>query len=511
MRKTNALALVLMLTAGVVGLALVGGCSESKARRAGRRLLKEVEQAEGLYYRALDYLVSPTHHVRQDRLPPGQELHPDVLLTLKKAEEGLSKVLRDNRDAEAPDKAIAQVMLARILSLRGYCRTTQAYSAIRRVNTTRPRVEAILTSVRLQINLLGYYDELASAGDENIRGLRNQAAAVRSRKSADLAEVDERVATLRKQQAIESEEYANRNAEALVLSIEGRATPGQEGLKKLEEALGIQAKANAAEAKLAEIEREVDTLGARRKALEVDLADAEARIATVDDILGERKTQGAKNVVSLRGVRSRLKGSQAVLKRLLAAMEESCKEIESAQRQAINAYDLSLGKLSSASSAQPEDRLGTAASRADVLMATADLQARCVAVVEGNSRLAGVFGRVWREMGAAQLPLELAKIQSFLGDPLALRDQAEKRYSQAVKLYGRALRDVDDRRLRWSYQGQLAAAYMRLHAFSRKDDLRAEAFGEATKALDEATENKRFSPHLSSVVALRKILKSRRK
>ena len=103
---------------------------------------------------------------------------------------------------------------------------------------------------------------------------------------------------------------------------------------------------------------------------------------------------------------------------------------------------------------------------------------------------------------------DLAKVEELASSPgkEALRESAEKDFTDAVKSYKIALRQIAstrvDPKLRWVYQGQLASARLALYRVTGD----AEVLAEARKDLDDALEDKESSPHLKSLVRLREMM-----
>jgi hypothetical protein len=496
-------------------VALIDGCSESPEHRASRTLLEEVTRASKLYDRALGYLGNPVYRIGEQYapvrtrgkvdesaivVPSGGEIHPEVLPTLSRAQKLLGRALNDNKDAAPTDQAIARTTLARILSLTGYYHAISAERAIGRTEEARQQVRVILSLIDEQSNLLECGEKLSALGDQEVQRLLDEAANAQSQAMSEIKKIEDRVAELEVEKAGQGEMYEKLNAEARALGIEGRLVPGQEGLTKLEDALELQKKANAAESKAAEIEIEVDSLDMKRKALELTLNAATIRIEAMTRTLEERKALGAGLEAGLQRIKEQLNAHRKALAGPLAEMVRSTRALADAQMQASNVRELAVKQLTKAAGL-PGSQMNTDAQQADVLVYAANLEARCLEVLERNKQLVLELKKIWATMSPSDAPINPADLESFLSDPAAIRQKAEARYTDAVKLYEKVIRRVE-RQLRWAYQGKLVATYMGLYKLTRNP----ETLTEADRILKEALSDKKSSPHLASVVRLRQLL-----
>jgi len=512
LRKSD-LAVTVMLTGCLVALGCVGGCSESKERQGGKNLLAAVERSGKLYERALGLLRDPVYKVGEQYAPiradgggegvdivlaPPDEMHPGVLGALNEAERVLSTALRDNADARPADKAIAQTLLGQVQSLTGYCHAWAAHRAAARLREARMQAHAAITAAAERADLLEYHRKLRALGEEELKRLRAGAVAMQSAKSTELKQISARITTLQAEQAAQNKAYETFNAQARAVRMEEDPASGRKRLDVLNEAQKMQAKADAAETRAAQIENQINALNVRRRALELEQAAAKARIQTMDDILKERTGQDTENDRKLEKIRDGMEADQAAMRELLARMVNDCERVSTAQTKALRVYELACNQLRAAGRAPG---VNTAAQQADVLAAVAGLEVRCLKALAGNKDLSKKLTGLWAKIGAGQLPGEIEKIQSFLPESDTLREDAEAKYEEAVKLYRTAIGSVD-RQYRWVYQGQLAAAYAGLYMLTGSVETRAEA----QTAINEALAGKESSPNLEAVKRLRKVL-----
>ncbi len=523
MRKSKSIVVTLTLIACAAGSVVVSGCSESGERQAARELLDKVHVGRKLYDRALALMANPPYRIGEDYspvrlvgtpdpseifIPPGDVIHPDVLPVLNDAEKIIDTALRAHAEASPDDKALAQATLAHILSLKGYYYTLQAYRSMRSADRARAEANTVLDAAASRIVLLAYNAKLASVSDEDVRKLRDPAITAQTDATAELTNVDSRIRDLEVEKVTQGKAYSRYSAEAAALIKAGRDTPGQAGLEKFDEAMQVKAKANAAEGTVARIEYEIDSLKLKREGLMLDLSSAKAQIRTAKQLLEKRIVQASKNAAEMESIRDGLALDKTKLVKHLKALDTACRGIATAQSQSVNAYDLALRQARAADNMA--EQMNTAAQQGDVLVAMADLKARCLAVEGGNSDLERRVSRLWAQTGGGEPPPELDRILSFLGTPKDLKDSRsdiEAKYGAAATLYRKAMQGVKQE-FRWAYEGQVAVAQVRLYRFSQDATVRAEALKGARQTLDNALRNREFSPHLAAIRSMAESLSS---
>lgn len=504
------------LTVMTIVVAMFGplvGCSEPKQRRAGRRLLGEATRARQLLDDGvLALLANPVYRAGESYAPfavpshvtesdifvhPGDDIHPNVLPTLKKAERLLSSALSDPRNAPAAaqDKAVLQIMLGRVYSLRGYCAALQAYQADRDLATARKHADQMLAAARANADLLDYYNTLDSAEDTGVASLRTEAVAHQAMIESDINNLDQRLEQMRREKAAQSQAYQTHNAQARSMTMEAKLGTAKEGLKKLEKALDIRAAARKAETRVAEIEHEMASLLGKRKNLEVALATAEAQIAALAIELSELQQTRAANVVATQQARRQLRVSLATVQEFLGRMEAASGKLAEAVTTSNDSYEKASSHFRKA------DAAGSSAAniqQAAALTTVAEMKTLALAAMDQNKRLVDSFAKLWTKLGAGALPRAAQKVRSFLADAEAFRQDAEAKYAQAIKLYQKATSGAD-RQLRWAWQGELAAAHIRLYRLTKDP----ETLATAQAVLAEALRDREFSPSLTSVAQLR--------
>lgn len=508
-RKVVVVAAVAVLLA--LPLVIASGCAESKQHQADRSLREAISKAQRLMERTVALVANPVYRVGDQYNPmrnkiaghdifiaPLGTIHPDALEPLAEAEKLLEKALRENGpDASPADKALAEMTMGRVLALKGYCYSLHVRKAVRGMQRLRGEVESVVHVAKAQAELLGYYAKLSSLGEQDIQDYRNRAADAARNASDALEKIDARVVSLEEEKARQKEIHAELNAQAGTMRAKAQETTGQEGVTVLAAALAIQAKADAAELAVAQIEYDTRLLKSKRQNEQLVKKAADQSISVFDKMLRQRKAQVAENVSSIQGVREELAARGESLKALVVKLAQSCSETAALRDKTVNACELAARRFKQA---------GRGIEQADVLAMQADLDVLCLGEVAANEALAGSLRDAWPKMVEAPLPAEVEAIVTFMGDIDSVHKNVEQKYTQVAKAYEQAVRKIKDSKYRWTVQGQVGAAYAKLYAFSDDPQVRSEALDKAIEALDNALEGRSESPYLAPVARLRDTL-----
>jgi len=510
--KTGVAAMFVVFLMGMIAVTV--GCSQSRQAQASEKLIGEVEKAQKLYQTCLAYLANPVYRVNNDyppvqsRVPAGADiavgepgqLHPEVLPTLKKIETDLSAALAAEEHAAAgpEEKSLAYQMLAKAYALRAYCELFPTVRAYDRLVRQRDDAEKMLFILNSRADLLTHYKSLSALETDDLVALRDEARKQQADVEARIKDIDERLAAMATEKQAQAQTYEKRNAEARSLALESAVGSAKAGMAKLEEALRLRTEANKAHLLMAELEYEADSLAEKRKALELALSAAKAKILAADGALADRKAISEANQINAEQVAEQLRDSQSKLVASLQAMQETCSDLAAALAKAANAYELALAQLRKAANANDKS---LSIREADVLMGIADMEARALGELEANKSFAASLSRAWAKLAEPAPPSGIDKIQSLLPDPASSRSDAEAKYTKAAQLYQRAMSGAD-RNVRWIYEGQLAAAYVRLYMLNGDP----ETLKTARETLASALEGKELSPHLSSIAELQDLL-----
>ncbi len=499
MHKRSILGVMLALAFCVMGMALTTGCSESKDRRASRELLESVDKAHRLHERALALMANPAYLADDENADPqpGDSLHPEVLGTLNRAARIVTKALQDlpePKDAASEltqAKAQAQIVLAHVQSLQGYCHTTEAYRAIDAATDAGKQVEIDLAAARAKGELFGFFRKLASADSGEIQSSRDRAARSQAQASANVQSIQATIAKLQATRQQQNEAYGKYNSQASAAAADARDTPGEKGLDELEKALEIREKANAAEAEIARIERELDTRMAELQAARLAQSSSADQVAVFDKLLAQHANEVARMKAKAAGAKSQLDAATAKLAASLSQVVATCDQAVAAMNRSTAAYDKARRQAQSAGRAKTLD---AASLEAAIWTAIADVKVRVLNLQEQNHALASRVKAVWVAVGA-EAPADLQKIVTILPDPDKVREDIIANYEGATRLRRKAGSGVD-REHRWSYDGQTAIAFARLYQVTRDPKHRDEAI----KLVQQISQGKEYSPFIAPIV-----------
>ncbi|MDY6913471.1 MAG: hypothetical protein SVT52_03315 [Planctomycetota bacterium] len=519
MQRSRDLIFGALVAACLVGMLTVAGCSASKSRRARQNILEEVLEAQRLVNKALALLASPVYAVGDKYAPfttstlvgpgeglkilPGTALNPNAWQALQQAEDGLSAVLAENAEARPEDRAMGQSMLARVASLKGDYQATIAAAARDRAGEALREAQKALGLMEFQLSLCKYFHGLANLTDKELRQMISNAKADVQKFTTASADVRAKIDRLTKDRDALLATNEERIAAARNLRIESRLASGQKSLDLLQDALKIESQVSSNASKIGGIESQITSGKTEAKTVHLDLTSAKARLDVSGAVLKARKQQFGSADETKTKLLGTIAEAQKHLERLAERTFSACAAAAEAETAAANAYELARKQLKAAAEALHDHASAEAmAEQADVLMAMAELNVRRLELQIDSSRLAKQIQSLWAEMDPPRnVPPALARAGDYLAEPAMVRQTAEAQYEEAAKLYKKAMSKVR-RELQWAYQGQLAAAYIRLYHLSN----RADSLEEARAVLQEAFEGRENSPHLASVAELQRMV-----
>ena len=493
----NATRVTVLLVLVTLSCSVLTGCAESESRQAGRKLMEQASKAKRLHDKALETLAGSPGIASDGKTLidiPAEEVHAESLAIIARAEEGLVRAIFEASDVPKADRALAESVMGRLLTLKGYCYTEITGKAIKRLEAGRLKAQAVLSAANWQAGMLGYYKTLGTLGDADVVTVRDRADQQAAVAQDALDAIDVELKQLARDKQSYVEQYEASSSQARSLRSEAELEPGLPGLDKMDKALELQTLSDTAELKTAAIEFRTDSLNNRRKPLELDLASATQTRQAAQDVIAARGRQMDNIAASEASISRQLGEKRAKLREVLTEIAAASNQIGDGFSKAINAYSLAVTRLKAAGSPLQE---------ANAHMAAADLKVRCLTALTANQNIGKSIRELWTDTTSQSLPTSVGKMETFIAKAEQIRSEARDAYSQVTELYTRSLRDVE-RQQRWVYQGHVAAAYARLYNLtSDEQDLQA-----ALQALDEALEDKAKSPYLAPLVELRKMLKN---
>lgn len=510
--------------------ALLAGCTDTKPREAGRKILDEVDIATRRYDRALSLLANPVFKAKGEFPPtplaaePGgappryekadieivhpETVNPKALDALKQAETGLAKVLAEN-EALAPkaEKALAHLILARLKSLKGYYFAAKANLARGRALGAIAQAEPTTTEVKTHVAMINYHKTVVGLSNQDIEQLIAKAEKDLVAWNAELKEVNTKLTAIKAEKQRLLAENQARMAEARKKRVASRLANGQKSLDLLNEALAIEEETNRAVSRVDIVEAETVSLNVARGDVVVRVASAKQRITVAQDILKGRKQNTGQDRDELEKIARSL---AVVLKRLeeqAGMIGENCATAAAAEKQADEAYRQAREHLESSRSFPSAKAHEAMAEEADVLMSTGRLAAARLELHVRATRLVGRVKKLWPQAAPdRKAPQIVDRIAAYLAEPDNVRKDGEKDFRKAADLYKRAGANME-RHLKWVYKGQEAGAYIALY-YLTEDNM---VLGQARKVLGDALQGREASPLLAAVRELEKIAKEEQK
>ena len=479
MRKSERIVIWLLL-ACAAGLPIVVGCTDTKQRKAGRKVLDEVDIARRRYDRALALLANPVFKARGEFPPlptgePGQTLipyekkdieivpamvNPKALRALAEAETGLGKALADNPLAPTAEKALAHLILARIKALEGYYFVAKANLARGRALAALAQAEPTTTQVKMHVALMDYHRTLVGLSDQDIKKQIADAEKDLKEWGAELEQVNKKLVAIKVEKQRLVRENKKRMEDARKLRAESRITSGQKGLDLLNKALAIEEETNRAYSRIDTVEANTISYNVQRADLTVRVDSANQRVTVAKGILQARKESTGQDRDELDKIARSLATILKKLEKLTGVIGENCEIAAKAEELAGEAYKRSQQHLEDSRAFPPSKRHEAMAEEADVLMSAGRQGLARLELHARAGRLVEQIKKLWPQaVPNGKAPQIIKKIVGYVDKPDEVKTEAEKDFRKAADMYRRA-GSAMRRALRWVYKGQEASAYI---------------------------------------------------
>lgn len=508
----------------LVGLALAEGCS-NPTHEANQRLREAIGSARRHYARALGTFSGPalsgeaaTQPGEIDTLRDagaalgGRDLavKAGVLDDLQTAEKILREALEANRSADDSMEGMAKTMLAQIAELRAYVRARSVAAARRPADEAVRWTREAVAALRARIGLADCCRRVLAVSDQPVTDPTLVAAAAKAqelRRQTDALKA-EIAALKRTHEQLTTQGWAIM-ADAEKQLAKGQQTPGEQGLKLLDQA---GEKWKALIAKNQEMDRNADLQRAKADelaglAIKAGAAEEMAQIAQkiVEDRLSEKAGKAAVLAEVTKGVTSLTGEITLGLRKATAAW----KELRVLEDRAMQAYRQADERLEQAHiDPQQPGRADLLARHALLRMAMGKLAVEVVLSRASAARLVVEVDEVWQLLpGQPAMPASYDTLYTALSAalPPEMANPAPH-FERAVQLYQEARAGVEAK-LRWAYMGNEASAHAALYNVTSDNNERAAAL----RVLNDAMEGCETSPFLMDVRRLRDWLTEHRR
>jgi hypothetical protein len=530
---------------GLSWLLVAAGCSDAKGRNATKRLLEEIDLANRLYARAVSLMTSTPVKVdgqftplsRLGRvgggssveLPPPLAVHPQAWDALVKAEKGLTRAIIQYGPDSGPEvQALANVMLGNVLMLKAEYQLAAGAADRQDARDTVVLAGRSVSMVQLYMALITYSRQLMALGDKDVAEMLSAAREEAAKAQAAADKTQEEIQSLRTQR--DQHHAANEKLipQARRMRLDSQQAGGTKGMDLLDQALKMESEINENVSAIAALENTIELRQAALGDLTLAVQAAQGRQKAAEAILAARKNYTDSGSGAIEAFGTDEAKARNEVQEQVSHLARICERVSGAEDAAAQAYGPAISKFQTARRLQPRGQdVQTIARLADAHWALAELKDQSLHLRRRNMLLVARLAAIWTtDRDAAPLPpagssgggdalIEPADdvlqavpafargILAYVPNPQQARKDAIENYQQAGELYGTATR-LAPFNLRWTYQGQAAAAYIALYRLSGD----AEVLAKAKEALKEALADKRESSYLVDVVELEKLLQS---
>ncbi|MFA6133628.1 MAG: hypothetical protein WC869_06390 [Phycisphaerae bacterium] len=526
-------------------LSALVGCSDSKSAQSSKKLLEAVETANRMCGKAMSQLGGPTIVAPAlavaGRVANVQVSWPDkpseeIGTDLGKAEKLLSAAIREYEPAAGTrEKALAQVMLGRILVLKGYYEMAAVAPARQEAQQSAAQALRAASLVRNCSSIIKYLSDLGALSDLE---LAQELQAARGQTDKYKGEVDKAQAKLSElSNQAEALRAANEKLIPRVrdLRVNSQLAKGDKASELLEQALKLETEMNANASAIARLESEADAMEVTASDFKAALDFSQGREEAAKSILAGRKGFGDAREKEIQSLQTSLAAAKEAAQTAATQLATACEKIATAEQSALESYDQAAKKFKKAQASEPRGRnAGTLAQMGDAYWSMANLQYGSLQHRARNEEVADQIATAWAPPSAVipttgksetatapttnpssqparrearpieEIPEFARAILAYLPKADEVRAAAIENYDQAAKAYTDAEAQTPAQR-KWAYQGEIAAAYIGLYRLSGS----AEAAEKAKAALRDALEDKRDSVYLTAVVELERLLQEK--
>jgi len=505
----------------LAGLLLAGGCGESAQQAQGRRLREDASRAHRRCQRAIAILDNPYYKTKDGEaapfvgdkirsaadvvIPVAGEMNPKALEAIREAVKELGESLQTNAQAAPADKAFAQSVLARALTLRGGWEAAVSVAEQDKACQARLQAESLLDAIRAKTLQYEQYQQIVASSGTAAGEIHDAAAAKVQELTTKLSEADKKLQDLQGELKTKTDANLKLEADAAELRSRSATAEGEEGLKIRDQAREKQLAADEAAAEAARLESEISLRQLERKEIELNLV-AEKSVMDETADLQAKQTAGLDALkATQKRILDEMTEAQKAVEELLQTAGAACGKAAAAEKEAAEAYRQAGENLvQAANQVRAEASNPNAISgQADLKMTQAGLYVRRAIFRAGNQAFLQKLETIWQAAPTKQpAPQAVEGIKAYGQDEAKDKELMVGFYTEATQLYGKAVSAVRDQKVRWEYQGALGAAYRALYVLTGNATYR----DEAAKVLSEALQDKAASPYLSDVKRLQDLL-----
>lgn len=500
---------------GVLALAVVMGCSDTRKRESGKNLREATDAARRQYNLALKLLGNPQtgKDVEADALPT------EALSLLDLARKNLSQALTKNyeaikadpEDVPKADAGMAKVTLGMIYQLQGKYHGWDYDRTVNQANGILFRMHRFVDHAQIQGSALQVSETCATLSEAAIRKNLDEAAKAK-------AEFDKQATSLQKQIQKQTDRVAQqekvietKSSQASTLRTEATLARGAQSEKKLLQALEIEKAIHKARSTIQQSNGMLIQLRSRRASVKIRQEESQAKITAMKEIRATRGTNAqemqaniAEQKKELAATCESIASSMKELDALVVRAGQQGKDAQAALEQASQAFAAAVNLVDADKKAQ------TLAEQAHA-QASEGAMYRSLLVFGGllknlTARLDGVW-EILPDTQAAR-PAS-ANVSTFLAGLAQTPEAAQGAYKKAVDLWEQSVRAAGARS--WTFKRELVVGmldYARVLDGAGNDSLAKEMREKARGHYDDIEDAAQKEGKSRTIVPLREYVQS---
>jgi len=489
-------------------------------------------------------------------LPPRYTPNAKAQATLRQAYDSLLAVIREHSAATSDVQATAHVLAGRIAATEGFYYAALAAAKHHQAAVGRQKVSELVHAMQQQDGEIKIHQLSASLNIEEAEKALQGAQAEHQRLQQAIQTKNQEVAKAQKEWEDLRDQTAQKTAQANKLRLEAERGKPKEQLAKMDQVHKLeQEEIYPQYRRIDQLEAAFKALQAEMERLKSKEAISATHVQAAQRILdGAQDPDAAKSVRGLKAIRTAgTEGLEDARSRLAACRQEvektlndilaACEESAKAEALANTAYKTAVERFKAAIPVADKPT-SAQASYAETLVAWAESDYRSLRLHLSNTAFLSEIGQAWpkvegtaapppaasapapaaegkkgtvasllsaltgggsgssgaedaKPVALGDLPPVAQKISGYLSKPGEVRQEAVRKYTEAIELYKKAIAAAGATH-RWLYQGALGAAYAGLARVGDQGQ-RAEAVSNATAAFNEALQGKEGSPFVAPI------------
>ncbi len=526
----------------VCGLICLIGAMLSGCRSSASPLAEATSHAKRLYARAAVLLNDTTYKVDDDFAPlatmkgdapeaipepsptepsdlveitPAGHINPKADAAIKEAIDTLVEAMKSAEGQPEFDQLQAQAVLAKLYSLRGFRNSMEAARNADAAWASALKAESTVVKMSSLGKRIATCDQMLSVKDESLGQYADAAKSERSAMADKIAKAKGEISKLNKEKTDLTADSTKLTKEADELHVRSRLAEPIESVDIFDQAKTLEDKVGKNTARITEIDGAIAILESRIAEYEGTMAAADRQMSVAGEmakVRGERRTevenqrQGFVAELTKAQKQAEMLAGEVIMAAKAAATNEA--KAAADYEQAIKTYEQYQVASKNFSEQFSSDEFlkqdpgilamfgDTRMARGNLLVQSLLLQGRLAAVVKHAND-------IWTALPTQNTPPAIiSQMDDYVVDVAKTRGDAQADFRWAAKAYVTATNSQKDKKAKWSYQLQQAAAYVSFYRISADANARQKAL-DSLDALGEQEGSPLIAPKAAS---LRKLI-----